>query len=282
MTAPEPPRALHREALARHALRPLDARLARALLRREWRATALAAAALAVAGAALGRSLATRGLLPEPANPAMIPLAGIASLQDFALWLLSRALPLPVAVAAGVMVVDRLAADGDAPWLATLAAAGLDRGRYLAVVAAAVASSAMALYASLALGYVAGAAWGGQEGVGLMVELVRGAAGVAALLASTTLYGAACVAIARRRGPALALALAGVVGPITAVSLLAAASADGAGAAPSPAVLRLLTLAMPPASWSRSVEVLLRHALYCLVLLALLTRSAPRWVARHG
>lgn len=258
----------------------LEAVLAWALFRREWRAASLgtAGAALAVAGAALGRLLASHGLLPDPSNASTVPIASIASLQDFALWLLSRALPLPIAVMACVVAIDRMAGDGDAPWLATLAAAGLNRGGYVVVAATAVASSQLALYAALAAGYVAGAAALGGEGAALTLHLLRGLPGVAALLASTTLYGAVCVALARRRGPALALALAGVMVPLAVLGWL---GVDGIQSA-SPAALRLLTVAMPPPAWTSSAEALQRHALYCAVLVLLLTRSAPRWVARHG
>lgn len=254
--------------------------LTRALFRREWRAASLGTtgAVLAVAGAALGRLLATHGLLPDPSGGSTVPIASIVSLQDFALWLLSRALPLPIAVMACVAAVERMAGDGDAPWLATLAAAGLDRGVYVVVVATAVASSRLALYAALAAGYVAGAATLSGEAGALTLHLSRGLPGVAALLASTTLYGAACVALARRRGPALALALAGVMVPLAVLGWL---GADGVQSA-SPTALRLLTAAMPPPAWTSSADVLLRHALYCAILVALLTRSAPRWVARHG
>ncbi|MHB1223987.1 MAG: hypothetical protein ACYC2G_08080 [Gemmatimonadaceae bacterium] len=257
----------------------MDAAMVRALFRREWTAASLAAAiALAGAGAALGRLLAARGLLPDPSRASAVPLAGIATLQDFALWLLARALPLPMAVAAVVVAVDRLASDGEAPWLASLVAGGLHRGRYVAAVAAAVASSLLALYLALAAGYVAGAGGRAGSGATLGLHMLRGLAGVAAFLASATLYGAACVTVARRRGAALALALVGVMGPIAAVGWL---GADG-GTAASPAVARLLAAAMPPAVWTTSAGALLRHALYGTVLLAILTRTAPRWLARHG
>lgn len=257
----------------------MDAAVARALFRREWgSATSLVTGVtVAVAGAALGRLLAARALLPDPSRPGAVPLAGIGSLQDFALWLLARALPLPVAVAVVVVTVDRLTGDGEAPWLASLAAAGLHRGRYVAAAAAAVASSLLGIYLALAAGYLAGAATLGDEAGALALQLARGLPGVAALIASTTLYGAGCVALARRRGPALALALAGVLAPTAVASWL---FTDG-GATASPALLRLLTAAMPPLAWASSADALLRHALYCAVLLALLTRSAPRWLARH-
>lgn len=261
---------------------PADLALARAIFRREWRPALLATAlALVVGGAALGRAIAARALLPDPAHGQGIPIASILSLQDFALWLLSRALPLPIAVAAGVAAVSRLADDWDAPWLATLVALGTSRGRYVASVAAAVASSRLALYAALLLGYLAGVATlDGLDGrpATLAAELLRGLPGVAALLASSSLYGTGCIALARARAPALALALAGVVAPLALASWLGTHE----GGQPLPPLARPITWLMPPPSWSTSADALLRHAIYSATLLALLAALAPRWVARDA
>ncbi len=254
--------------------------LLRAIFRREWRVASLVTAvALAVAGAALGRALADRGLLPDPtAANALPPIQSIASPGDFGLWLLARALPLPIALMVGVATVDRLAADGDAPWLLTLTAAGMRRGFYLIVVVASVAISHLALYLALIAGYVAGAATLSDEAGALVLHFLRNGPAVAALLVSTTLYGAACFALTRRRGLALALALIGLAGPI---AFLAWIGVDGLQSA-SPAVARIVTSLTPPAVWTSSVIAFVRHALYSTVLLALLTHSAPRWVARNG
>ncbi len=253
--------------------------LARAIFRREWRvASLITAVALAVAGAALGRVLADRGLLPEPTAATAIAIQSIASLGDFGLWLLARALPLPIALLAGVATVDRLAGDSDAPWLFTLVAAGIQRGFYVAAVVAAVTISHLALYLALTAGYLAGAATLSDEVGALALHFLRNLPGVAALLLSTTLYGAACLAIARRRGLALALALVGLAGPI---AVLAWIGADGMQSA-SPTVVRLATALTPPPVWTSSASAFGRHALYSTVLLSLLTKSASRWVARNG
>ncbi len=253
--------------------------LARAILRRECRAASLVTTiVLAVAGAALGRVLADRGLIPNPAAANSIPLQGIASLGDFGLWMLARLLPLPVALMAGVATVDRLAGDSHAPWLLTLAAAGMERGFYLVAVVVAAATSHLAFYTALMAGYITGAATLSDEAGMLAFHFLRNWPGVAALFVSTTLFGAACFALTRRRGLALALALAGVAGPVAVLGWIGVEGMQSA----SPTVVRLLTVLTPPPVWTASAAVLLRHGLYSTVLLVLLTRYAPRWVARNG
>lgn len=275
----------------------MNGAIAVALARRELSVRWLAPlAALLMAGVALGSYLAGQGLLPAITGADPRALDGPASLHAFWLWILARALPLPLAASAVVVAIHRIADDHDSPWLATLVAGGLDRGAYVLAVVATVLVSHLGMYLALMLGFVGGTIWGGAPAAptggsgapaaaiahvtlrALLRWVAAGLPGATSLLASATAYGVACQALARRRGAALALALSVAIAPVALVGWA------GSGSDPSVTLhaARLLALLAPLPDWSDSTAAMLRHITYCSALLLLLAWSAPRWVARHG
>ena len=262
-------------------------RLVGALLRRETRPARLLAAALVVAGmaAALGRHLAARGLgvgaaaalrTPLPAlDAAAIAGAPLPSPADVALALLARLVVPAFAIAAAWLVVDRVATDDEAGWLPSLAAAGGRRTRvvYALVVPAAV----LATLAPLAPLASAALALGAGEGPGAALRLARGALpGAAAFVLSCAAYATIVALLVRRRRPALATAAIGVAAPLAALVWWQGA----ASAPPAVALVRLISLHVPPLAWDGDAHTLARHALYAAAALAVVALLAPRTVAR--
>lgn len=248
--------------------------LARAMLGRELRASptvlALVAACAAAAGA-FGRHLAARGLAPggDVTPPPMSP----DLLADVVLWKLGGALALPFVLAAAYLVIGRVSDDEADGWLAPLAAGGASRAEYLLAVVAGSASVTAVAHLLAASAFAAGVATVSARGVS---DAMHAVLGVPPLILSAASYGAACVAIARRRGPALTLALVGVLLPAMTLTWLSA----GAGIVTSRTVTRLFTLHLPPWSWSTRPGVMLQHAIYSAVVLALAARLARARLGR--
>ena len=248
--------------------------LARALLGRELRPSSTAlgvVAACVVAAAAFGRHLAARGLAPYTlVDP---PVVSGDMLADMMLWKLGGALALPFVIAAAYLVVGRVSDDEVDGWFAPLAAGGASRGEYLLAVVAGSALVSATAHLLTAAAFAAGMATAGARGVPGPVYV---ALGVPPLILSAAAYGAACVAIARRRGPALALALVGVLLPAVTLTWLSA----GAGVETPRMVSRMLTLHLPPWSWSARPQVVLQHAVYSVVVLVLASRLARARLGR--
>lgn len=257
MTASHPARAAHRP-------------LVRALLRRSLHPARLAVALpfVLLLAAALGRYLAARGLL-APVTPFLV---------------------VPFAVGVAYRVIDHVAADHEAGWLGPLVAAapaGAPVAYALAVVGGS-AAAVMLLEGAAALGLALGAAAGGVEAAAPAPELAGGPAlaaaaaarllpGALALTAAVAAYAGVCALLCRRRGPALALAALGVGVPLA----VAGWWQGSTGAPPPPLVARLLGLHLPPLAWRAEPTLLLRHALYVALALAVVVRLAPRAVARE-
>jgi hypothetical protein len=265
--------------------------LVRALLRRELRPSRVLAAlaATGAAAAAFGHYLARRGVLapglaPGSGGPAPgIALAGAAPApgeggppEVVALAMLARLLPLPFAVGAAYLVIDRVAADHEAAWLPPLVAGGPPgvRTAYLLAVLGGALAAAVPLGAAAMLAFALGA---GAPPVGAARATLAALPGAAGFTLAVACYAAACATLARRRRPALALALLGVLAPLAAVAWWQGST----GRAPPHALVALLATHAPLLSWRSSAEVLARHALYSAVTLLLLCAGAPRLVARH-
>lgn len=255
-----------------------EARLAVALLAREWRPARIGAALLllALAGAALGRDIVARGLA-EPQLAELAPGA-IGSLGDLLLWQVGRGLGVPFAVGACLLAIERISADHDAGWLPGLTATGMRRSCYLLVVAGGVAGLVWGLYLGTTLAFAGAAAHTlGQPALAGMLAVLRAMPGPWMLILSATLYGATCAAFARRRGVAIALAFGGVLLP----AFVLAWYENFAGQGAPELARRLLALHIPPPSLRSDSHVLVRHLVYCAAVLVLLVRAAPRVVARY-
>ena len=262
-------------------------RLAGALLRRETRPARMLAAALLVASAAaaLGRHLAARGLGVGGAAALRPPLPGLDAAAiggaplptpgDVALALLARLVVPAFAIAAAWLVVDRVAADHEAGWLPSLAAAG-GRGTRVAY-ALVVPVAVLVVVAPLAALASAALAIGAGEAPDAAIRLAGDALpGAAAFVLSCAAYATIAALLVRRRPAALAAAAVGIVAPLAAVVWWQ----DAAGAPPPVAVVRVIALHVPPLAWDGDARTLARHALYAAAALALVVLLAPRTVAR--
>ncbi len=249
--------------------------LGRAVAMRELRpspSTLGVVAACVLAAAAFGRHLAGRGLAPHV--NALPPMMSADALRDMVMWRLGGSLALPFVLAAAYLTLARVGDDEAEGWLAPLAAGGASRGGYLVSVIAGVAGLAIAAYLLAVAAFVAGIAAVTPPDAR---SVLRALTGAPPLILSAAAYGALCVVVARRRGRALALALAGVLVPAMALTSLS----TGAGGAVSDTVSRLLTLHLPPWSWSARPQVVLQHAAYSAVAIVLAARLARLRLGRN-
>lgn len=249
---------------------PADLALARLLTRRDWSPRA----ALPL--------LATVAILAAIASDATLPVVGARDPIDAApVGSIIRGVMLPwvgdhlgaaTSVLAILLSARRVAGLTD-PWLAPFAAGGASR---VTIAAATLANAtALALVALL----VATLAWsaGAREPATALLQRLASLTGPAALVTACAAYGAAAAIVARRRGRALLVALAGFAVP---TAILLTAQRASARPVPRPAA-RIVTAHLPLTTQRGDPVTVTRQLAYTIVVTTLLLHAAPGRVARE-
>lgn len=174
----------------------------------------------------------------------------------------------------GLLVIQRLSDGGGPSWLHPLHARGLPREAYPLGIILSLVLAAGVVWTAGATGYRVG--WGVAD------TWVPGPALAQAPVVWTGLflvavYGAACAALTRTGGQAVALAIGFPVAYGVGIIQYVLRHPD---LAMPPMWLRLPTLLMPPVSVSAGGTRALRHLIQAAFLLAPLILLTPRWVGR--